>query len=300
MPSARALLGTFVGVFTLVAAPVGAVQPEVTVVHPVQTAADIGYGQGIARRGEFLYLYGDGATGVIREFRVLVGSSSEAARLEWTGREIALTVRGKDVVPHPTGVTFHPDHGAFLGNTFLQKGTIFHIDWERALDEGTLDSAILNVVEDDAAINGCRPEFVRVGGRWLVATSDYGNEGNQLRLYDPETLATATRTSDPGVLVGSFECGPFVQTLCWLEERETLVFVQNVTPGRGYRLTFATFDGAGALEMGERVDIPELGGELEGAAPLGALGGAGLDSESWVLLEARPTENVRVVEIRWD
>jgi len=277
---------------TLASAPLPLhAEPPATVrtIGPPHTLDGIGYGQGIARRGDLLYLYGDAGTGVIRECRTV--RSAGRTRVEWTGREIRLTVRGEDVAPHPTGLTFHPDHGAFLGNTVNRKGTIFHIDWDRALADGTLDGAILNVARDDAAVNGCRPEFVRFRGEWCVATSDYGSEGNQVRLYDPTRLATAERTSEEGVLLHAFDCRPFVQTLCWLDDREQLVLVQNVTPGRGYRLTFASWNEDGAFIQRDPLDIPALRGELEGAAPLGG--------SEWLLLEARPIENVRIVELQW-
>src|SRR5262249_2495568 len=55
--------------------------------------------------------------------------------------------------------------------------------------------------------------------------------------YDPIRLATASRTSEPGVLVRRIPCGPWVQLLHWVDSTSSLVIVQNVREGRGWRLT---------------------------------------------------------------
>ena len=47
------------------------------------------------------------------------------------------------------------------------RGVIYRLDWGRAWRDGDLDAAVLDVI-DDAAINGCRPEFVTIGGRPLL------------------------------------------------------------------------------------------------------------------------------------
>lgn len=250
------------------------VLPEPTRIDIIsrQTVLGFGYGQGIAHRDGLLYLYGDfrgqnasldtpeDDYGCIREY-TLAGLPDEP-RVEWTGREIRLTRDGVNVAPHPTGLTFHPELGCFMGDTVNQEGLIFHLDFDRALADGNLNEAILNITLDDAAINGCRPEFVRHEGRWLIASSDYGNEQNEVRLYDPEVLARSTRVSRPGALVERFDASPFVQTLHWLDDDEQLVLVQNQTPGRRYRLTFTTL--SGDLRRFAPIDIADLDDELEG------------------------------------
>jgi hypothetical protein len=125
------------------------------------------------------------------------------------------------------------------------------IDWARALASGTLDGAIQATVADDLAVNGTRPEFVRVGERWLVATADYGAVANEIRIYDPQRLKTATRTSEPGVLVYRFRSSPFVQTLHWLDSPGLLVLVQNQRTGQGWRLTVV--DLARSIAAGQQV-----------------------------------------------
>ena len=114
---------------------------------------------------------------------------------------------------------------------------IYRLNWERAWKDGDLDEAILDVVEDDAAINGCRPEFVSFGGRPLLATADYGDVRPEIRLYDPAALLAAGRSSAPGVVAQRVLCGPFNQNLHWdAESGQQLICVQNVVAGRGWRL----------------------------------------------------------------
>ena len=175
----------------------------------------------------------------------------ENSALRFTGREIRLTAGGRSLAQHPTGLTVAPGLGTLLGNTVAEKGTILMIDWAQALANGTLEGAVQATVADDLAVNGTRPEFVRVGERWLVATADYGAQGNEVRLYDPERLKTAARTSEPGVLVHRFRSSPYVQTLHWLDAPGLLVLVQNQQSGRGWRLTVV--DLARSIEAGEQV-----------------------------------------------
>ena len=202
-----------------------------------QTILGLGAGQGVEVRDGKVYAYGDADTGVIVELERL---PADPSRLHPTGRVVHLTRDGEDLLPHPTGLTHHPYYGTWIGDTVDQRGTLYLIDWATAWADGNLDDAVIHVVEDDAAVNGTRPEFVEYRGRWLIATSDYDEVDNAVRLYDPERLLTARRTSEDGVEVASFACTPFVQTLHWAEAADapdTLVLVQNITPGRGWRLT---------------------------------------------------------------
>ncbi|NJL30889.1 MAG: hypothetical protein HC898_04255 [Phycisphaerales bacterium] len=164
-------------------------------------------------------------------------------QLIYTGRQVELTQQGKDLVSHPTGLTHHPDYGTFLGDTVAGKGVIYHIDWQRLWADGNLNHAVLHVVHDDAAINGTRPEFVTYQGKVCIATSDYGDKDNAVRLYDPVKLKTARRTTEPGVMVQSMPCGAFVQSLLWDEHDQLLVLVQKYDPGLGWRLTGLKLEG---------------------------------------------------------
>jgi hypothetical protein len=83
------------------------------------------------------------------------------------------------------------------------------------LKDGNLDAAVLAEIHDDAASNGCRPEYVTVKGRRLLATADYGDVRPAVRLYDPRLLAEAKRSSAAGVSVATIPCDPFNQNLFW-------------------------------------------------------------------------------------
>lgn len=143
-----------------------------------QSITDVGLGaiQGVVVRDGKVYAYGDvfqakPRIGVIREYNEL---------LEPTGRGVWLRHGRKPLIVHPAGLTWHKRWGTLLGDTIKtadparSRAVIYRLDWEKAWINGDLDEAILNVIEDDAAINGCRPEFVKVAGRTLLATADYG------------------------------------------------------------------------------------------------------------------------------
>jgi hypothetical protein len=221
------------------------------VVDQVSTVTDtkLGAGQGVAVRDGKVYAYGDvwGAsprTGVIREYDL---------DLKPTGREVWLRRAGKPLILHPTGLTWDARFGTFLGDTVNKKARIYRLDWARAWQDGNLDAAVLDEVEDDAALNGCRPEFVTISGRTFLATADYGDIRPEIRLLDPENLLKARRTSAPGVVVHRVLAGSWNQNLHWDRELGQLVCVENVIEGRGWRLD--TLDLARAIADG-RADGP--------------------------------------------
>lgn len=226
-----------------------------------QTLLGIGAGQGLEVRDGLVWAYGDSATGVIRPFTL-----DSAGNLEPAGPALALTVGGADEVSHPTGLTWKEPFGTFLGETASRKGTIFRIDWERLEASGNLDGAILRRVRDDAARNGSRPEFVRSGDRWLLASADYGDEDPELRLYDPLVLGSAGGTTSASAVVARLPATGFVQTLHYDASRDLLVLVQNERAGRGWRLTLVALGAsleAGTLQVLDVLE-PDLPGELEG------------------------------------
>ena len=193
---------------------------------------EVGAGQGVTRFGDRLYVYGDlvfarPRVGVIKEFDL---------ELRPTGRSVRLMRQGKPLLIHPTGLTRHEPWGTFLGDTVLQKARIYRLDWEQAWKDGNLDRAVLGEIDDDAAINGTRPVFVSLGGKTYLATADYGDVHPEIRLYDPDRLLAAGRSSAPGVVVHRVLCGPFNQNLHWDESLGHLICIQNVTAGSGWRL----------------------------------------------------------------
>jgi hypothetical protein len=231
---------------------------------------EVGAGQGVSRFGDKLYVYGDVVfarprVGVIKEFDL---------DLKRTGRSVRLSRDGKPLILHPTGLTRHERWGTFLGDTVLMKAKIYRLDWERAWKEGNLDHAVLDEIDDDAAINGCRPVFVTLNERPFLATADYGNVHPEIRLCDPDKLLKEHRTSAPGAVVFRVLCGPFNQNLHWDQSRGQLICIQNVTEGRGWRLEWidlakAAADGR-ASAPGARVETLTFPGrnELEGFLPL--------------------------------
>ncbi|HEV3446755.1 MAG TPA: hypothetical protein VG099_19100, partial [Gemmataceae bacterium] len=133
-----------------------------------RSITDLGLGavQGVVLRDGKVYAYGDVVqarprVGVIREYN---------KRLEPTGRALWLRKDGKPLIIHPTGLTWHERWGTFLGDTIKtadparSRAVIYRLDWQRAWNDGDLDEAIQSIIEDDAAINGCRPEFVTLSG----------------------------------------------------------------------------------------------------------------------------------------
>jgi hypothetical protein len=196
------------------------------------TDAGLGAVQGVVVRDGKVYAYGDvfsanPRVGVIREYDKELNASGRAV---WLRRD------GKPLILHPTGLTWDARYGTFLGDTVLKKAVIYRLDWARAWQDGHLDRAVLDIIDDDAATNGCRPTLVTLGGRTFMATSDYGDNHPEVRLYDPEALIAARHSSVPGVIVRRFRCGPFNQNMQWDASTGQLTCVQNVIEGRGWRL----------------------------------------------------------------
>ncbi len=240
--------------------------PRRWVLTETRTLAGVGRAQGAAVHDGKLYVYGDADTGVIMEFTF---------NLQPTGRRLLLTRGGRDLISHPTGLTFHPRYGAFIGDSarglFGRGATIYQIDWERAWADATLDHAVRAVFRDDLAKAGTRPEFVRLGDRWLLATADYAPDG-QVRFYDPEKLRDGGRTSEPGVLVGSFLLEGRTQSLVWEDATGWLYCVQNPRAGHGWRVVVLDLEKAAKAghhdtAVVEQQDFPRAS-ELEGVALL--------------------------------
>jgi len=280
-----------------------------TVTNPVvsqQTIKGVGACRGVAVFEGSVWLYGDvgkGRKGVVRRLQwsdaqadggpglIDTGESYELVLYRnFTSRSDPATRLSPDLITHPTGLASHPKLGAFIGNTGNDKGTIFHIFWEGFTESGNLDDWVLNAIDDDLATHGTRPEYVRYDGRWLIATADDSFKNSKLRLYDPEKLAKAHKTSDPGVLIAEFDCGPFVQNLHWIDEENTLVLVQNRTPGRGCRLTL--------MKLGSSDGPPTVTRVIEMDFPTDTLAGFAVLAPGWaVLVSSSAEQNVSVM--RW-
>lgn len=238
-------------IFLGLLAHAGYSQPSVQVTHSFTTDS-LGACQGVSCLNQNVYLYGDREVGMIREYVWKKDS------LHYTNHEVQLTQGGKDVINHPTGIAYRPDLPVFIGNSIrlnkegtLWKAVIYVINWDGLWKTGTLDGNLIRTIEDDACIQGTRPEYVTYRGNWVIATADYGNKNNEVRLYDPERLKNASKTSEPGVVLKKFKCSPWVQNLHWIPGTRQLVLIQNHMEGRKWRLTFLDFDRS--VEQGSEV-----------------------------------------------
>jgi hypothetical protein len=262
-----------------------------------QSCEGLGACQGASIHDGFVYLYGDlyqnrpvSGPGVIRQYS-FAPDEKGIPHLTYTGLEIMLTRHGENLINHPTGLTWNPTFGAYLGNTVTKtkKGTIYHLNWTQMIVDRNLDNAILNVTDDDCAVQGCRPEFVRHGNRWLLATADYGQVKNAVRLYDPQLLAKAKATSEPGVLVQQFPCTPWVQQLHWIDSQGLLIIAQNQIEGRRWRLTPAF-----PWKPGAPSDFRTIAPDDEILYPTELEGFSMIDNTYCVMVQSSSKENVTI------
>ncbi|MFD1874502.1 hypothetical protein [Hymenobacter bucti] len=259
------------------------------------TASALGACQGASYQQGRLYLYGDREVGVIRAYQA--GADS----LTYLGQEVKLTEKGQDIINHPTGVAWNGSSPTFIGNSIRLnvEGTkwraiIYAVDWAGLLRTGTLDGNLLNTIEDDACVQGTRPEYVQYQGKEYVATADYGPQGNEVRLYDPARLAKAHKTSEPGVLVKKFTCSPWVQNLLWVPSKGALVLIQNRAQGRRWRFSILDLNqslAAGHEVVRQVIDVDKAD-ELEGFTLLGDL------SKGLAVTSSR-RDNVHAVRLAW-
>lgn len=245
-----------------------------TLITRETTVDSLGACQGVSRQGNRIFLYGDREVGMIREYRWQQDS------LFNLGKEYRLTVNGQDVIGHPTGIAFNGGDKVFIGNSIRLnkegtqwKAVIYQVNWPGLQKNGTLDGNLISTIDDDACIQGTRPEYVKYGNKWYVATADYGDKGNEVRLYDPEKLTHCSKTSEPGVLYKKFTCTPWVQNLHWVADKRVLILIQNQAEGRRWRLTFVDLKRsveAGTMQVIKQIDINNRMDELEGFTLLNA------------------------------
>lgn len=269
--------------------------PTITITRPM-TIDLLGACQGVSYINSTAFLYGDREVGIIREYG-LAGDSLVYA----PGSEIRLTEKGQDVINHPTGIAHNGIGPTFIGNSIRlnPEGTkwravIYAVDWNGLRKSKTLDNNLLNTIDDDTCVQGTRPAYVQYGGKWYVATADYGPARNEVRLYDPARLATAKKTSEPGVLVKKFTCGAWVQNLHWVPEKNVLVLIQNQIEGRRWRFTFV--DLPKSVEAGHEVVLKTVdidrADELEGFALTGTTGRG-------VAVSSSRRQNANVMNLTW-
>lgn len=260
------------------------------------TVDSLGACQGISYQNGRIFLYGDREVGMVREFKMVKDS------LVYLHKEYKLTKNGQDVINHPTGLAYNGIGPTFMGNStkLNPEGTkwkteIFCIDWKGLLKTGTLDGNIINTIDDDACIQGARPEYVKYGNKWYVATADYGDHGNEVRLYDPEKLKNCKKSSEPGVLFKKFTCTPWVQNLKWMADKGVLVLIQNKIEGRQWRFTY--IDLQKSVDSGKQVVISQIdhldrADELEGFSFIG-------DNEKGIAVTSSRTANINFMQTTW-
>jgi hypothetical protein len=233
--------------------------------------------------------------GMIREYKMNADSAV------FVGKEMLLTVEGKDVINHPTGLAYNGKDPVFIGNSIrlnpegtLWKAVIYCVDWQGLQRTGTLDGNLINTIEDDTCIQGTRPEYVRYRNKWYIATADYGDKKNEVRLYDPTLLKNAKKTSEKGVLIRKFSCSPWVQNLKWVDEKGILVLVQNQEEGRKWRFTFVDLEKSlvtGKEKIIKVVDVVRAD-ELEGFTFLNNL-------TKGVAVSSSRRDNVNLIDLSW-
>jgi hypothetical protein len=260
------------------------------------TVDSLGACQGISYQHGRIFLYGDREVGMIREFKM------DHDSLVYLHKEYKLTQNGQDVISHQTGVAYNGVGPTFMGNSVkmnaegtVWKTNIYCIDWKALLAKGTLDGPLLNTIDDDACIQGTRPEYVKYHNKWYVATADYGNHGNEVRLYDPQKLSTCKKTSEPGVLFKKFTCTPWVQNLNWIADKGLLVLIQNKIEGRQWRFTYVDLEksiDAGKQVVVSQVDHIDRGDELEGFSFIG-------NNEKGIAVTSSRKANVNFMKINW-
>lgn len=260
-----------------------------------QSLDSLGACQGVANHNGRLFLYGDREIGMIREYRM------EGDSLAYQHREMKLTLNDTDVINHPTGIAYNGQSTVFIGNSIrlnkegtLWRAVIHAVNWEGLQKSGTLDGNLINSVEDDACIQGTRPEYVKYKNKWYVATADYGPKNNEVRLYDPSKLLKAKKTSEKGVLVKKFSCSPWVQNIHWVADQGILILVQNQIEGRRWRLTYLDFEKSMAegREHVLKVVDPDRGDELEGFTFLG-------DGSKGVAVSSSRRNNANITRTDW-
>lgn len=260
------------------------------------TIDSLGACQGISYQKDRIFLYGDREVGVIREYKLLNDS------LVYQQKEYKLTLKGKDVINHPTGIAHRNTASVFIGNSIRLnsegtqwKAVIYAINWGGLLKTGTLDGNLLNTIDDDACIQGTRPEYVKYKNKWYVATADYGDKGNEVRLYNPERLLKCHRTSEKGVLFKKFRCTPWVQNLHWIADKSILVLIQNQVEGRKWRFTFVDMTKSlesGKMEVLRVADVDSRSDELEGFSFLG-------HGNRGIAVTSSRKKNVNLISASW-
>jgi len=256
----------------------------------------LGACQGASYQNGRIFLYGDREAGMIREYKL------DNDSLVYQHKEMKLTLNDTDVINHPTGLAYHGSYPVFIGNSIrlnkegtLWRAVIYCIDWKGLQHTGKLDGNLFNTIDDDTCVQGTRPEYVQYKKKWYVATADYGGKANEVRLYNPDILKKAKKTSEKGVLYKKFTCTPWVQNLYWMADKGILVLIQNQIEGRKWRFTYVDLEKSideGKQAVIKVVDI-DRGDELEGFTFLNDTYTSG------IAVTSSRKNNVNLIKINW-
>lgn len=285
-------LGIFLALVAVAATLPGNIAMQIS--H-VTTADSVGACQGISYQNGRVFLYGDREAGMIRQYKLDNNS------LVYQHKEILLTQNGHDVINHPTGIAYNGAGPTFIGNSVRLnaegtkwKAVIYQVNWKGLLQTGTLDGNLLSTIDDDACIQGTRPEYVKYHNKWYIATADYGDHGNEVRLYDPKALSACKKTSEKGVLFKKFSCSSWVQNLHWLAGKGVLILIQNQIEGRKWRCTYVDFEKS--VDSGKMVAIKQTDlapqDELEGFSFTG-------NESNGIAVSSSRTNNVSFINTTW-
>ena len=265
-------------------------------INRAYTIDSLGACQGVSYQNGRVFLYGDREVGMIREYKI------QGDSLVYLQKEMRLTLNDTDVINHPTGLAVHGKDPVFIGNSIrlnkegtLWRAVIYCINWPGLQKTGRLDGNLLNTIEDDACIQGTRPEYVEYNHKWYVATADNGGKANEVRLYDPAALKNAKKTSDKGVVYKKFTCTPWVQNLNWIADKGQLLLIQNQIEGRKWRFTYVDLAkslASGKQEVTQVIDIDSRADELEGFAFLNTL-------NKGIAVSSSRRDNVNTMNIGW-
>ncbi|MBY0482685.1 MAG: hypothetical protein K2Q21_15125 [Chitinophagaceae bacterium] len=273
-----------------------AVDKNMVITHS-QTIDSLGACQGISNQNGRIFLYGDREVGMIREYKL------EGDSLKYLNKEMRLTLNDTDVINHPTGIAYQDKMPVFIGNSIrlnkegnLWRAVIYCIDWDGLQRTNKLDGNLINTIDDDACVQGTRPEYVQYKNKWYVATADYGEKANEVRLYNSSALKYAKRTTEKGVLFKKFNCTPWVQNLFGMADKGILVLIQNKTAGKQWRFTYVDLEKS--IESGKEfiikvVDINERVDELEGFAFLNN------KYTSGIAVTSSQKNNVNLMGVNW-
>ena len=208
-----------------------------------EPVVDLGKPGGLDFRNGRLYVLGHEASGVIFEFDVGVDG--------FIGSQRALVDLNNEVgpkAPRPSGLTSRGP-STVLGSRTEGVSTLMFIDWDAARTSQSLNATVFIDTIDDLGTEPGGPEALELDTRWFVGVADRELTDGvaEVRLYDPDLLEAAERSSDDGVLARSFSSMTPITSM--FQARPALVTVEATGNGA----TLRVLDLAQSIETGMAV-----------------------------------------------